>query len=64
MTSHNRKCLSEDYHQVGQHHNFLGQYHHILQLLLIRAMPLEYSLHRQLTIPRVCALNGEYRSKS
>ncbi len=33
MTSHNRKCLSEDYHQVGQHHNFLGQYHHILHLI-------------------------------
>jgi hypothetical protein len=31
MTSHNRKCLSEKYHQVGQHRNFLGQYHHILQ---------------------------------
>ena len=30
-----------------------------LQLLLIRAVPLEYPLHRQLTIPRVCALHEQ-----
>ncbi len=30
-----------------------------LQLLFIRAVPLEYPLHRQLTIPRVCALHEQ-----